>query len=58
MKNLKGMIDMYFTDTPELRKFEKEMKQVPNFDREKVGDNITSDSNYSVNKNYSSEMKE
>lgn len=39
---------MYFTDTPELRKFEKEMKQVPNFDREKVGDNISSDSNYSV----------
>ena len=24
---------MYFTDTPELRKFEKEMKQKPNFDR-------------------------
>ena len=40
---------MYFTDTTELRKFEKEMKQVPNFDREKVGDNISSDSNYSVN---------
>ena len=52
------MIDMYFTDTPELRKFEKEMKQVPNFDREKVCDNISSDSNYSVNKNYSSEMKD
>lgn len=24
---------MYFTETPELRKFEKEMKQKPNFDR-------------------------
>lgn len=24
---------MYFTDTPELRKFEREMKQKPNFDR-------------------------
>lgn len=25
---------MYFTDTSELQKFEHEMKQVPNFDRE------------------------
>lgn len=49
---------MYFTDTPELRKFEKEMKQVPNFDREKVGDNISCDSNYSVNKNYNKIDKE
>ena len=24
---------MYFTDTPELRKFEREMQQKPNFDR-------------------------
>ena len=24
---------MYFTDTPELRKFEREMKQKPNLDR-------------------------
>ena len=24
---------MYFTDTPELRKFEREMRQKPNFDR-------------------------
>lgn len=24
---------MYFTDTPELRKFEREMRQIPNFDR-------------------------
>ena len=32
-KNLKGMIDMYFTDTPERRKFEREMRQKPNFDR-------------------------
>lgn len=32
-KKLKGMIDMYFTDTPELRKFEREMRQKPNFDR-------------------------
>ncbi len=24
---------MYFTDTAELRKFEREMKQKPNFDR-------------------------
>ena len=27
------MIDMYFTDTPELKKFEREMRQKPNFDR-------------------------
>ena len=39
---------MYFTDTTELRKFEKEMKQVPNFDREKVGDNISSDSSLRI----------
>lgn len=32
-KNLKGMNDMYFTDTPELRKFEREMRQKPNFDK-------------------------
>ena len=24
---------MYFTDTPELRKLEREMRQIPNFDR-------------------------
>lgn len=34
------------------------MKQVPNFDREKVGDNISCDSNYSVNKNYNKIDKE
>lgn len=33
IKKLKGMIEMYFTDTPELRKLEWEMKQKPNFDR-------------------------
>ena len=27
---------MYFTDTPELRKFEREMRQKPNFDRRNV----------------------
>ena len=27
-KKLKGMIDMYFTDTPELRKLEREMKRI------------------------------
>lgn len=30
---MKGEKVMYFTDTPELRKFEKEMRQKPNFDR-------------------------
>lgn len=32
-KKMKGEKVMYFTDTPELRKFEKEMRQKPNFDR-------------------------
>lgn len=27
------MIDMYFTDMPELRKLEREIPQKPNFDR-------------------------
>lgn len=27
---------MYFTDTPELRKFEREMRQKPNYDRRNV----------------------
>lgn len=27
------MIRMYFTDTPELRRFEREMRQKPNFDK-------------------------
>ena len=27
------MTDMYFTDTPELRKFEREMRQKPNFNK-------------------------
>lgn len=31
---------------------------MPNFDREKVGDNISCDSNYSVNKNYNKIDKE
>ena len=26
-------MEMYFTDTPELRKLEREMKKKPNFDR-------------------------
>ncbi len=28
---------MYFTDTPEMRKFEREMKQKPNFNRRTDG---------------------
>ena len=42
---------MYFTDTPELRKFEKEMRQKPNFDRcsDDYFDNRAS--NHTKNKN-------
>ena len=47
------MIYMYFTDTPELRKFEREMRQKPNFDRR----NYDYDDNYNAhtldNKNLS-----
>lgn len=30
---------MYFTDTPELRKLEREMKKKPNFDRQSDEEN-------------------
>ena len=49
-KNLKGMIDMYFTDTPELRKFEREMRQKPNFDRRYDDNNENEIVHFSDNK--------
>ena len=48
---------MYFTDTPELRKFEREMQQKPNFDRrsdncdENINAHFSDDKNYDTDKN-------
>ena len=50
-KNLKGMINMYFTYTPELRKFEREMRQKPNFDRHNYDNNESEIAHFSDNKN-------
>ena len=44
------MVDMYFTDTPELRNFEREMQQKPNFDG-RNDDNENDDAHFSDNKN-------
>lgn len=43
---------MYFTDTPELRKFEREMRQKPNFDRGNVECDENEISHFSDNKNF------
>lgn len=45
---------MYFTDTPELRKFEREMRQKPNFDRRSDENEI---SHFSDNKNVNTNRK-
>ena len=45
------MIDMYFTDTPELRKFEREMRQKPNFDRRNDDNNESEIAHFFDNKN-------
>lgn len=47
---------MYFTDTPELRKLEREMRQKPNFDRrnDDCNDNNThfpDNKNFNTNRN-------
>ena len=42
---------MYFTDTPELRKFEREMRQKPNFDRRNDNNNESEIAHFSDNKN-------
>ena len=48
---------MYFTDTPELRKFEREMRQKPNFDRrnddcdENVNAHFSDNINVNTNRN-------
>lgn len=42
---------MYFTDTPELRKFEREMRQKPNFDRRNDDCDENNEAPFSDNKN-------
>lgn len=41
---------MYFTDTTELRKFEREMRQKPNFDRRNDDNNESEIAHFSDNK--------
>lgn len=48
---------MYFTDTPELRKFEREMRQKPNFDRCNVECDENEISHLSDNKNVNTNRK-
>lgn len=42
---------MYFTDTAELRKFEREMRQKPNFDRRNDDCDENENEHFSDNKN-------
>ncbi len=42
---------MYFTDTPELRKFERKMRQKPNFDRRNYDCDENEDCHCTDNKN-------
>ena len=51
------MINMYFTDTPELRKFEREMRQKPNFDRRNDDNNESEIAHFSDNKNVNTNRK-
>ena len=45
------MIGMYFTETPELRKFEREMQQKPNFNRRNDDCDENDDAHFSDSKN-------
>lgn len=56
-KKLKGMIDMYFTDTPELRKFEREMQQKPNFYRCNDNCDENDEAHFSDNKKLKTDRK-
>ena len=47
---------MYFTDTPELRRFEREMRQKPNFDM-RNDDNENDDAHFSNDKNPNANRK-
>ncbi len=46
---------MYFTDTPELRKFEGEMRQKPNFDRQNDDCDENENAHFPVNKNFNTD---
>lgn len=48
---------MYFTDTPELRKFEREMRQKPNFDRRSDDCDETDDTRSLDDKNFYTDRK-
>lgn len=48
---------MYFTDTPELRKFEREMRQKPNFDRSNDACDENNDAHFPDNKNLNTDRK-
>ena len=48
---------MYFTDTPELRKFEREMRQKPNFDRRNDDNSENKIAHFSDNKNVNTNRK-
>ncbi len=49
---------MYFTDTPELRKFEREMKQKPNFDRHNDDSDEIKNTNVPNNEKSKTDIKE
>lgn len=46
---------MYFTDTPELRKFEGEMRQKPNFDRRNDECDENENAHFPDNKNFNTD---
>ena len=48
---------MYFTDTPELRRFEREMRQKPNFDRRNDEKKKKNQVHFSDNKNLNTNKK-
>ncbi len=50
------MIEMYFTDTPELRKLEREMQQKPNFDRRNDDCNENNETHFSNNKKLNTDI--
>ncbi len=49
---------MYFTDTPELRKFEREMKQKPNFDRRSYDNDEIKNANVPNNEKSNTDINE
>lgn len=56
-KNLKGMIVVYFIDTPEIRKFKRKMQNKPNFDRRNDDRNENDDAHFPDNKNVNTNRK-